>query len=131
MRQWKGIVVHHSASMTGDAAEIDRWHKARGWKGVGYHFVVTREGALQLGRSLKMDGAHARGRNRTHIGICVIGMDAFLPIQNRALVQLLRTLCAVYAIPANMIERHHEQCPGLGMNLEAIATRAVAEPIVA
>lgn len=44
----KKIIVHCAAtppSMDVGAAQIDAWHKERGWKGIGYHFVITRGGA--------------------------------------------------------------------------------------
>ncbi len=39
-KEIKRIIIHHSASDFGDAKLIDKWHKERGWKGIGYHFVV-------------------------------------------------------------------------------------------
>jgi hypothetical protein len=40
MQKIEYIFNHHSASDWGDAAEIDKWHKEKGWKGIGYHYVV-------------------------------------------------------------------------------------------
>src|SRR6478609_6143126 len=39
-RSWTWIVIHHSATPTGDMAEFDKAHRAKGWDGVGYHFVI-------------------------------------------------------------------------------------------
>ena len=39
-RPWRYIVIHHSATASGNAAEFDREHRARGWDGLGYHFVI-------------------------------------------------------------------------------------------
>lgn len=54
--------------------EIRRWHvEDRGWRDIGYHRVIGREGQLAIGRSLYEMGAHVRGHNRGTIGICLIG----------------------------------------------------------
>jgi N-acetylmuramoyl-L-alanine amidase len=73
----KNIVIHCSATREGDdtidAEVIDRWHKARGWKGNGYHFVVLIDGTIQTGRKINECGAHTRGLNCQSWGVCYIG----------------------------------------------------------
>jgi N-acetylmuramoyl-L-alanine amidase len=71
----KEIILHCAATPEGkifDISDIDRWHKARGWKGCGYHFVITLDGCIQKGRAINAYGAHTKGRNSA-IGICYIG----------------------------------------------------------
>ena len=97
MKKIKRIVVHHSASEWGNANEIDHWHKSRGWKEIGYHFVIqngypTAEdkimrrrwnpliGQIECGRHIDLDdwieeneiGAHCLSLNKESIGICLI-----------------------------------------------------------
>ena len=70
------IVVHCSATprdMDIGAVEIDGWHKARGWNGIGYHRVIRRDGTIEEGRGLDSVGAHVEGQNSHSIGVCVIG----------------------------------------------------------
>lgn len=70
------LVVHCSAtpgSMDIGRDEIDNWHRARGWSGIGYHFVIRRDGTLEMGRPLGKMGAHARSFNAHSIGICLVG----------------------------------------------------------
>jgi len=70
------IVLHCSATRPSqdiDAKEIDRWHRARGWLKIGYHFVITREGKQEIGRELNEIGAHAKGYNHKSVGICLVG----------------------------------------------------------
>ncbi len=97
------IVVHCSAVRPGQrssAADIDLWHKQRGWKGIGYHYVVLRDGTIENGRSIKEVGAHCYPLNRHSIGICYEGgqdangipNDTRTPEQKRALRQLLEEL---------------------------------------
>lgn len=70
------IVVHASASKPSQdigAAEIDQWHRERGWDGIGYHAVIRQSGALEFGRHFDDVGAHVKGYNRESIGICLVG----------------------------------------------------------
>ncbi len=70
------IVIHCSAtpaSMDIGAKEIDRWHRAKGWFKIGYHFVVRRDGTVEHGRELNEVGAHAYGVNDRSVGICLVG----------------------------------------------------------
>jgi len=73
MRKWEGIVVHWSDS--GKDTTVDQirgWHKSKGWQDIGYHYVITYDGEIKHGRSLDLDGAHCPGKNKTHIGICLV-----------------------------------------------------------
>lgn len=70
------IVIHCSAtkpSQDVDITDIRRWHKAKGWADVGYHFVVLPNGLVQYGRDITRQGAHVKGHNKTSIGICYVG----------------------------------------------------------
>lgn len=70
------IVIHCSAtpdSMDIGAKEIDRWHRAKGWFRIGYHFVIRRDGSIEHGREISEVGAHAYGVNERSVGICLIG----------------------------------------------------------
>ncbi|CRF45112.1 N-acetylmuramoyl-L-alanine amidase [Helicobacter heilmannii] len=70
------IIIHCSATKAGQdfkAADIDRWHKEKGWRCIGYHFVILLDGRVELGRGLNEIGAHCKGQNKTSIGICYIG----------------------------------------------------------
>lgn len=76
MRPINEIIVHCSATEAGKdfrAADIDRWHKAQGWKCIGYHYVIDLDGTIEVGRPIDVDGAHTSGHNRNTVGICYIG----------------------------------------------------------
>lgn len=76
MRAINSIIIHCSATpptMDIGAQEIRQWHTRRGWYDIGYHFVIRRNGAIELGRPVIRPGAHARGYNDHSIGICLIG----------------------------------------------------------
>lgn len=130
MRPINLIVVHCSATrpdMDVDAAEIRRWHKAQGWTDIGYHFVIKRDGAIEVGRPLKTAGAHAVNHNANSIGVCLVGgLDAkgkasatFLREQYETLEALLNELRAEF--PNTAILGHRDlpkvakECPSFNV----------------
>ena len=81
MRTITLIIIHCSAvrpNQKSGVKEIDRWHRAKGWKyGCGYHFVIRRDGTVEPGRPMEMIGAHCEHHNAHSIGICYEGgLDA-------------------------------------------------------
>lgn len=93
------------------AAQIDDWHKARGWKGIGYHFVVRRTGEIELGRPTDEKGAHVRGMNGKSLGICFSGHGDFWPLtpeQFKAGLALVNTLREQFGIEADHVIGHRE-----------------------
>lgn len=126
MRPINDIVIHCSATPEGKefyAKDIDRWHRKRGWSGIGYHFVVDLDGTVEKGRPIRQKGAHARGHNAYSIGIVYIGgvdrhgnpKDTRTPAQRIALRALIDGLQARY--PAARVLGHrdypgvHKACP--------------------
>lgn len=70
------IVIHCSATKADSdigVDEIDLWHKAKGWSGVGYHAVIRRDGEIEFGRHFDEIGAHVQGQNARSVGICLVG----------------------------------------------------------
>ena len=81
MRTITLIIIHCSAVrpwQRSSAADIDRWHRERGFQnGIGYHYVVRRDGTVEVGRPLEVIGAHCENHNRHSIGVCYEGgLDA-------------------------------------------------------
>lgn len=76
MRTITLLIIHCSATVEGKditAKDIDRWHRDRGWKGIGYHYVVRLDGTIEKGRNEEEIGAHCKGHNSHSIGICYVG----------------------------------------------------------
>ena len=77
MRRITLLVIHCSAvrpDQTSSAAQIDTWHRQRGWKlGIGYHYVIRRNGEIEEGRPEWLTGAHCQHHNAHSIGICYEG----------------------------------------------------------
>ena len=76
MRNINEIILHCSATKEGEDVtieEIDRWHRERGFRACGYHYVIYRDGTVRSGRALSQVGAHTIGHNTNSIVICYIG----------------------------------------------------------
>lgn len=71
------IVIHCSdtpSMMDIGATEIRQWHTVdNGWSDIGYHYVIRRNGARELGRTLNSIGSHVKGFNSCSVGICMVG----------------------------------------------------------
>ena len=102
------IIVHCSATPEGKdftVADITRWHKQRGFRTIGYHYVVYRDGSVHTGRPEGEIGAHCVVNNACSIGVCYIGglaedgktpKDTRTPAQRESLLMLLRRLRKKY-----------------------------------
>ena len=118
MRKINEIIVHCAATREGrdfTVEDITRWHKARGFATIGYHYVIYRDGSIHEGRPLEQIGAHCVGHNKYSIGVCYIGgcasdgktpKDTRTPEQKEALLALLRHLKARF--PNATIHGHRE-----------------------
>lgn len=100
------IVIHHVGGSNRDvsAAEIHEWHKNNGWSGIGYHFVIRKDGTIERGRPEWAIGAHAYGANSDSIGINVAGtFDSEAPTneQIESLGMLIAYLCTEYGFVAD------------------------------
>ena len=122
MRTITLLVIHCSAvkpDQTSSAAQIDTWHrKDNHWKyGIGYHYVIRRDGTIEPGRPEWMVGAHCLNHNAHSLGICYEGgldirgdpADTRTPAQKEALRWLLGQLHRAY--PRAVILGHHDLDP--------------------
>lgn len=76
MRPINKIILHCSATKEGKnftVKDIDEWHRQRGFRCIGYHFVIYLDGTVHKGRDESEVGAHCSGHNSFSIGICYIG----------------------------------------------------------
>lgn len=135
MRNINLIIVHCSATPEGrnvSVADIDRWHRERGFDGIGYHYVVYIDGSVHEGRPLNKVGAHCKGHNAHSIGICYIGgvdlngkpKDTRTLAQKDALVNLLMRLKRRF--PKAVIRGHRDfaakACPSFDATKEYAGT---------
>jgi hypothetical protein len=131
-RTWRYIVIHHSASMRGSAQSFDDSHRReRGWKSLGYHFVIGNgidqgDGLVVAGPRWygQEAGAHANAveYNEHGIGICLVGNfdeQPPTPAQWSMVRKLVARLATKYGIPSYNIFGHNQirrggttACPG-------------------
>lgn len=132
MRKINEIIVHCAATPEGKnfkAADIDRWHRERKMKCIGYHYVVDLDGTVEPGRPESEIGAHCLGHNQYSIGVCYVGglaaddktpKDTRTAAQKEALLALLKKLRAKY--PKASIHGHRDfaakACPSFDATTE-------------
>lgn len=125
------IVIHHTGENDIDASaeQIHQWHKNRNppWAGIGYHYVIRKDGTIERGRPEWAIGSHAYGENSHSIGIHLSGdfeQAEPTPDQLDRCGALVADICDRYGIP---IDRSHvvghgelmaTSCPGT--NLQAL-----------
>jgi N-acetylmuramoyl-L-alanine amidase len=136
------IIIHCSDSEFGDVHLIDQWHKERGFRSCGYHYVITNgvithgksynpdlDGIVQPGRQLREIGAHCKGHNTESIGICLIGRHAFTAKQlYQALPNLILTLGNI-GLTADDVYGHRDfsskPCPNIDTALLRLTLRSL------
>lgn len=135
-RKIKKIAVHclyTPSTMDVGAKEVHEWHKERGWSGIGYHFIIRRDGSVEIGRGIDYIGAHVRGNNRNTIGIAYAGgakrdgkklvtdYDNLSNEQKSALFTLAHYLSEIHGLKKDKILGHcefprvYKSCPNLNM----------------
>lgn len=129
------IVIHHSATTSGSAAAYAKYHvENRGWPGIGYHFVIDKDGTINLTNYLETISYHVSGQNTRSIGICLTGnFDIQQPTtaQLNSVVRLIRFLSdQLGRLP---IKGHNDyaakSCPGNNIStqyIEQLAYNSVA-----
>ena len=133
MRRIDGIIIHCSATPEGrdvSAVTIRKWHKAKGWNDIGYHYIIRLDGTVEVGRPVEQPGAHCTGHNQTTIGVCYIGgvakdgktpKDTRTDAQKASLLELVKTLQTVHRVPSSNIFGHNEfankACPSFDVQV--------------
>ena len=104
MRPLDKIILHCSATREGQHITVEtmrQWHLKRGWKDIGYHYVIYIDGSVHKGRPIEQVGAHTSGQNTGSIGICYVGgvekdgktpKDTMTELQETAMVNLIKAL---------------------------------------
>lgn len=119
MRKINKIILHCSATKEEQVytvEDIRRWHIARGFSDVGYHYIIYLDGSVHNGRPIERVGAHCTGQNKDSIGICYVGglasnnkpKDTRTESQKEALVKLVKKLMAEYGLQSSDVYCHNE-----------------------
>ena len=121
MRKIDKIIIHCTATPEGrpvSVADIDRWHRARGFQSIGYHYVVGLDGRISQGRDITRVGAHCKGQNATSVGVVYVGglkadgktpADTRTPAQRESLRRLVADLKRRF--PEATVHGHREFAP--------------------
>lgn len=100
------LVLHHIGltDMEVSAAQIHQWHLENGWSGIGYHYVIHKNGSIERGRPREAVGAHCYQYNKQSIGINVVGnFEEAVPTneQIQTASMLIAALYHVYDLSPN------------------------------
>ncbi len=117
------IIVHHIGNTNADvsAATVHQWHLHNGWSGIGYHFLIRKDGTIEEGRPLQAVGAHCHGENSHTVGINIVGNfeEAEPEIEQMdSAARLIAALCRHYGLtPSDATIFGHRDfnataCPG-------------------
>lgn len=121
MRRITLLIVHCSATREGRNFDFEACRqdhiRHRGFKDIGYHYYLTRDGVIHRGRPLETVGAHCLHHNRHSIGICYEGgldaegrpKDTRTLTQKASLLALLRELKKLF--PDALIVGHRDLNP--------------------
>ena len=117
MRLITKIIVHCTATKEGQSvsvADVTKWHKARGFNTIGYHYLIGLNGEVWEGRKEQIVGAHTEGHNSNSIGVCYVGgldanskpKDTRTAAQKESLLKLIKKLKERY--PKATVHGHKE-----------------------
>ena len=133
------IVIHHTGNPYDDdlsAEQIHTSHLLLGWSGIGYHYVIRKDGTIEEGRPEWAVGAHAQGCNWNSVGIHVCGNFEFAEptqAQIESTAYLVGYLCDKYCLipTAETVKGHRDlmptACPGQNLYdmLQTIRGKAI------
>lgn len=131
-------LVVHTLAFRGDATveDVDRWHKERGWSGIGYHRYFRRNGWVYEGRPLDRWGAHVSGWNHQSIGYAFEGHGDYEDFTDAQKSSFYReALKDFHRFPNLAIYRvvgHREfpgvakTCPGLEVDMDELRASLLA-----
>jgi hypothetical protein len=75
-REVTEVVVHWTETPTNKnigSEEINETHLESGLNGIGYHYVIRRDGSLQRGRPVNLQGQHADDHDTRSIAVVFVG----------------------------------------------------------
>lgn len=90
------LAIHHSVTARNATADdIALLHKARGWGGIGYHFVITEDGTVWYVGDIGTARANIANHNEKIIGICLTG-DFTKELQTQEQILATKYLCEYF-----------------------------------
>ncbi len=133
------IVIHHSATRNGTPFSYANYHVTQhGWPGIGYHYVIQKDGTVYKCNQLTTISYHVSGHNRRSVGICLTGdfrLEEPTTLQYRQALALTQQLLETLSLSTSHVFGHRElrghhsnHCPGISMvqfrkNLVSLSSR--------
>ncbi len=122
----KNIAIHHSATTSGSAESFANYHVNNlGWPGIGYHYVVDRDGNIDWCHDLEVVSYHVGNSNGIAVGICMIGdftQQKPTDAQYKATLELTKWLMSELKLGINAVWGHNQfpqnftTCPVISMD---------------
>jgi len=141
-RDWKYLVLHHTATERGSVESIHETHlkkkdkNGNPWQGIGYHFVIGNGDGMGDGEieptfrwKQQLHGSHAGVNEYNQHGIGIVLVGNFenhepTPAQVTAVKRLVGTLSRKFQIPADRVIGHGDvratECPGAKFPLDEV-----------
>lgn len=135
IKDLKYIAVHHSGTVEGTPKSFAEYHiKKNDWPGIGYHYVITKQGVVYKTNNITTISYHVGDYNRQAIGICLVGdFDKEKPTE--AQYQALRELLQELSIYNLEIKGHKDfmnrTCPGKNFDFSQLKTKTELEKFIA
>lgn len=126
------LVYHHAAIKNISPEDINNLHKNKGWRGIGYHYYIRKDGTIYKGREDQAEGSHVKGYNKKSIGVCLEGdfEEEYLTEEQReALKKLSVYICIKHNIKDILPHKElgNTLCPGKNFPLEEIKNDVIKE----
>ena len=121
MRKIEKILIHCTATPEGrhvTVEQVTQWHRTRGFRTIGYHYLIYLDGSVHKGRAIDEVGAHCTGQNARSIGVCYVGgidsytlkpKDTRTYAQRKSMRKLVAELQARF--PGATVHGHREFAP--------------------
>lgn len=125
----ESIVIHHTGTAVDrdmSAEEAHLLHKySFGWAGIGYHYLIRKNGRIEMGRPEHLVGAHASGHNKNSVGVALAGnfnLGEPTTMQMESLISLVNYLAEKYDLDLRargVVVGHRDvnntACPGANL----------------
>lgn len=125
IREWHTLpLIPPSVAQAIESGKIkvsEKFKYGRGFKDIGYHYVITKDGKVHNGRGEDEVGAHVQGHNKSSIGICLTGKKNFTKEQFKSLEVLLIDICGRHELEKKDILAHNDldgrkTCPNFDLH---------------
>ena len=135
----RNIAIHHSATTSGSAEAFARYHVNQlDWPGVAYHYVINKDGSIDLCHDPEVVSYHVGNSNGRALGICMVGdfrTQTLDTPQRNAALELVKKLINDFNLTVDDVWGHIEfpgyswkPCPSINMEQFRSSLREAGSP---